>query len=259
MGFLYKLFRSVMPREVRRFMPKNRPAPMRVFGSNDGKAGERVVARKLRRLESQGCVIINNVTLKHKNGSSQIDHIVISPFGIIVIETKEYKGFLFGSEETTSWMQALYTEKNKFYNPILQGRGHIRTLKYNMPQYVNVPFYLIVALAGDCEFKTFEKVKTPVVYPGQLYKTIINLSNKQVLNQSSIVDIQNNLNILNCRDHDTKREHIRHVNMKIENSHNAVRSGKCPRCGGVLKERNGKYGRFLGCEKYPKCRFTKSM
>ena len=33
----------------------------------------------------------------------------------------------------------------------------------------------------------------------------------------------------------------------------------CPRCGNILKRRNGKYGEFLGCTGYPDCRFTKDI
>jgi len=31
---------------------------------------------------------------------------------------------------------------------------------------------------------------------------------------------------------------------------------KCPKCGGNLVERSGKFGKFLGCSNYPKCRYT---
>ncbi|HEX75478.1 MAG TPA: hypothetical protein G4O12_02715 [Dehalococcoidia bacterium] len=34
---------------------------------------------------------------------------------------------------------------------------------------------------------------------------------------------------------------------------------RCPKCGGLLVRRNGKYGRFLGCSNYPKCRYTRSI
>ena len=33
----------------------------------------------------------------------------------------------------------------------------------------------------------------------------------------------------------------------------------CPRCGGKLVERNGKYSKFIGCSNYPKCTFTKKI
>ena len=36
----------------------------------------------------------------------------------------------------------------------------------------------------------------------------------------------------------------------------AKESYKCPRCGGYLLEKNGKYGKFIGCSNFPKCRFT---
>jgi len=36
-------------------------------------------------------------------------------------------------------------------------------------------------------------------------------------------------------------------------------SYRCPRCGGMLVERSGKYGRFLGCNHYPKCRYTRNI
>lgn len=34
---------------------------------------------------------------------------------------------------------------------------------------------------------------------------------------------------------------------------------KCPKCDGVLIEKRSKYGKFLGCSNYPKCRFTRSL
>ena len=37
------------------------------------------------------------------------------------------------------------------------------------------------------------------------------------------------------------------------------RAGKCPDCGGELKNKNGKYGKFLGCSNYPKCKYTRNI
>ena len=33
----------------------------------------------------------------------------------------------------------------------------------------------------------------------------------------------------------------------------------CPRCGGELVRRKGRYGEFLGCSNYPRCRYTKNI
>jgi len=35
--------------------------------------------------------------------------------------------------------------------------------------------------------------------------------------------------------------------------------GKCPDCGSDLIKRSGRYGEFIGCSGFPKCRFTKSI
>jgi len=32
---------------------------------------------------------------------------------------------------------------------------------------------------------------------------------------------------------------------------------KCPRCGGDLEERSGRYGSFIGCAEFPDCRYTR--
>lgn len=34
---------------------------------------------------------------------------------------------------------------------------------------------------------------------------------------------------------------------------------RCPRCGGILRLINGKYGKFFGCSRYPNCKFTKNI
>ena len=34
---------------------------------------------------------------------------------------------------------------------------------------------------------------------------------------------------------------------------------KCPECGGELMHRHGKFGEFISCSNYPKCRFTKPV
>ena len=49
---------------------------------------------------------LNNITLPLANGgSTQIDHIIVSVHGIFVIETKNYKGWIYGNEKQRQWTQ----------------------------------------------------------------------------------------------------------------------------------------------------------
>jgi len=86
-------------------------------------------------------------------GSTQIDHVIVSPFGIFVIETKNYKGWIFGSEKQRQWTQQIYRNKSRFQNPLHQNLLHVRALM----AYLDLPkslFRPVVFFIGEAEFKT---------------------------------------------------------------------------------------------------------
>lgn len=62
--------------------------------------------------------------------STQLDHLVVSPYGIFVIETKNHKGFIFGDNTSRVWTQVLNNGRNKFtfHNPVLQNETHLAEL-----------------------------------------------------------------------------------------------------------------------------------
>jgi hypothetical protein len=60
---------------------------------------------------------MNHVTLQLTDGTTQIDHILVSRFGVFVIETKDYKGWIFADATRANWTQVLFKVKFKFQNP----------------------------------------------------------------------------------------------------------------------------------------------
>ena len=94
--------------------------------------GEKSISNRLVKLDSEKYIILNDIILKTEKGTlTQIDHIVVSTFGIFVIETKNYAGMLFGKEKDKEWIQVLnYGKiKNKLYNPVKQNYTHVYKLK----------------------------------------------------------------------------------------------------------------------------------
>lgn len=84
-----------------------------------GYAGEKLVSSTLSfRLPKEQYRILNNILLKTDRGSTQIDHIIVSVYGIFVIETKNYTGWITGGEYSEKWTQTIYKNKTQFYNPI---------------------------------------------------------------------------------------------------------------------------------------------
>jgi hypothetical protein len=61
--------------------------------------------------------LIKNVTIPADGGTTQIDHVIVSIFGIFVVETKNMKGWIFGKEKDTYWTQKIFRQSHKFQNP----------------------------------------------------------------------------------------------------------------------------------------------
>ena len=219
-----------------------------------GRIGEHRVAHILGRLPKDRYQVINDLLLRTSSGSTtQIDHIVISQYGIFVIETKFYKGWIYGGENSEYWTQNIYGHKYSLRNPIHQNQGHIRALKSLLKDFGDIPFISIVAFSGQCRLGV--NASTPVIYWNQIPQIIGQFRNKH-LTPTQVISIHNRLIESNHDSKESRKEHIRNVRTNEQRRNIAVASGKCPRCGGTLILRHGKYGSFYGCSNYPRCKFT---
>jgi len=117
--------------------------------------GEARLSRALTaRLAPPDYHLLNHLTLRLKDETTQIDHVLVSRFGVLVIETKDYKGWIFAGPGDRYWTQVLYRAKYRFQNPIRQNYRHvcaIQELLDFLPPEVIVP---IVVFIGHAEFKT---------------------------------------------------------------------------------------------------------
>lgn len=119
---------------------------------------------------------LNNITLPlAKGGSTQIDHVIVSIYGIFVIETKNYKGWIYGNEKQQQWTQVFPNgRKYKFQNPLRQNYLHIKTLADLLDLEISY-FYSMIAFIGECELKTRDELPEHVLKGG----VISYIKNKQ--------------------------------------------------------------------------------
>ena len=112
---------------------------------------------------------LNGITLPLANGgSTQIDHIIVSVYGIFVIETKNYKGWIYGSEKQKQWTQAFPNgSKFKFQNPLRQNYLHIKTLADLLGLELSY-FHSMIAFIGECELKTRDELPEHVLTSGMV-------------------------------------------------------------------------------------------
>ena len=74
-----------------------------------GKEGEKWVHNILMELPDE-YYVMDDVVMNTVRGTTQIDHIVISKYGVFVIETKNYRGSIFGNDESKKWTQRIVTD-----------------------------------------------------------------------------------------------------------------------------------------------------
>ncbi len=221
-----------------------------------GAYGERIVKSRLKRLSSRNYKILNNVIIQKSNYSSQIDHIIVSNYGIFVVETKNFKGWIFGHEKSEYWTHILFKKKYKFRNPVKQVWGHINSLKRILDNASLIPFYPIVVFTGSGKLKKITS-NIQVININKLLRFIKRNSKEEVLTNDEVLEIVNTIsssNAINYRH--SKKDHI--AKAKANKSRSNTPS-ICPSCGGRLTIKNGKFGSFYGCSNYPRCNFTQHI
>jgi len=98
--------------------------------------------------------LLNNVTLPFQDGTTQIDHILISTKGIFVLETKHFSGWVYGNEQSKQWMQVIYRMKNRFQNPLHQNYRHVKAIQQLLEFLPEEQIHSIVVFSGSAEFKS---------------------------------------------------------------------------------------------------------
>lgn len=159
--------------------------------------------------------VLINLYIPNDNHTSEIDSILINQHGIFVIESKGYSGWIFGNEKDRNWTQVIYRNKNKFYNPILQNRGHILTLKNILNIDDNSIFRSYIVFSERCTLKKIKvfKPNVKVIKRNQLNDTLdkdYELYGK-VLKNKEIKNISDKLMQYMFVDENTKKEHINYI------------------------------------------------
>ena len=212
-----------------------------------GKHGEHKVKRIIGKTIENEQYIINDLTVANEGKTSQIDHVVINPRGVFVIETKNYSGKIYGSENQREWTQVLAygNVRNKLYNPLKQNATHV----YNVKRIIGkLPVFSLVVFVQN---NTYYSKANYVIPLSALRNTLQYGENILSIKQMKMAYEA----LLESRTEITTKEHIYNIREQQCN----LERGICPRCGGNLVLRNGKYGDFWGCSNYPKCKFIKKV
>ena len=224
-----------------------------------GKIGENKVSRALcANLDKEYCFLNDVIIPDNIGGTTQIDHIVLSPYGIFVIETKNLKGWIFGNTDSKMWMQQIFNEKHQFYNPIKQNYKHIACLKKltNLPQKY---FFPVIVFVGDSSIRTINELPDYVTESRREMLCYIKSCTQKILDDNTLSTVYNIIESLRLENSkENTRNHVQHVR-DMMSGQISREIPLCPCCGREMVKRQAKYGKnagqtFWGCPNYPACR-----
>lgn len=221
-----------------------------------GVFGEKLVKSYLNSLDKTKYTSINNVLLEREGKTTQIDHIVVSTYGIFVIESKNYKGIVIGNDSLEYWTQVLGRRSYKLYNPVKQNKAHINFLSNSCKSLEGLPLISIIVFTTRAELRVSSEIE--VVYVKDLIKTI-KKHNIEWLSDIRKEGITNQINKLNVVDKTTRTGHVNNLKKTQRGYINKIKKWVCPKCGRTLVFKTGKFGEFLGCTGYPRCNYRKSI
>lgn len=222
------------------------------------------------KLDSTKFKILHNIMLPTVDGATtQIDHIVVSEWGIFVIETKTYSGWVFGDANSPQWTVSHFKRKDRFQNPLRQNYKHIATLS----ECLGIPkeyFKTIVAFGGETDFKT--QMPPEVMLFGDVPDYIHTQSVNAIIKAEQVPEIVDA--IMEWQASLSRERKAAHVE-NLRRNHPVAKARPdmlpkssatpevgddspptCPKCGATMVRRTRKSdgGQFWGCSKYPKCK-----
>ncbi len=193
-----------------------------------GNVGEWQVANILKQLNPEQFVVLNDImfekqqTTANEIATTQIDHIVVSIYGIFVVETKNYAGKIYGTEKSQKWQYYSHGNKYEFYNPLKQNYKHTKTLQDILMRnaqaigIVGTDFliYPIIAFSGNAEIRV-KVAGADVVYFGNVPEAIRSHCTQPVLTKQQVDSIVICIIYHNVNSDEKKQEHINNIRQKI--------------------------------------------
>ena len=204
-------------------------------------------------LDSRIYHAFNDLVIRTAHGSAQVDHVIVSRFGLFVVEAKSRVGWIYGQEMDRNWTHVHFKRKDQFQNPLHQNYGHMKALEELLGIGME-KMHSVVVFTGGCTLKT--SLPSNVLAGG--YTTYVKAKRDVLLADAEVERIRSVLGSVKSSSGFVERwRHVTSVRERFTN-HDV-----CPKCRGQLVLRVAARGpdvgsTFLGCSNFPRCRFTRN-
>ena len=198
----------------------------------------------LKTLPKEHYYILNDIVVRSARKSYKIDTVIISTYGIFIIKYINRMGKIYGDDREEEWIELKDKKKVYFDNPARCNHACIRILAEILGLDTNY-FVPIVCFPSEATLSLDTKDKLTSI---ELLDDTIRTYRKEVL-KYGLTEIRNKV----------KKNNVSKKDVEEYEEKSTPKKNTCPKCGADLVVRKGKYGDFLGCKNYPKCKYTKEI
>ncbi len=203
--------------------------------------------------------LISDFLLWTEDGYRQIHHLLISPYGLFIIEGFNLAGLIVGDGEDSVWVQKITWRVKTFPNPLLENQKTINLLREKAKIDESVPFFSYVTFSRRCKLKV---IWGTVFYDTDLldYLEQLLLNRSPVLTEEEVDELYERLAKLNIRDLQIRQEQFARKRREVIRQRPSRGNLRCHICQKPISERLARYclnrpEKFdwkLYCEKHQK-------
>ncbi len=256
-----------------------------------GARGEYMIYRHLKKMGGEQRWLFNTYLPRENGRTTEVDAILLHASGVYVFESKNYSGWIFGTETHTVWTQCLKpsenagTRKYHFPNPIMQNKLHLKYLFKAIPELTNMPVYSVIVFGNKCKLRkiTLSGGKHAVISRKKISKAVAKMTSvaANAISEETLQSIYDRLYPMTQVGEDVKAQHILDIQNQIqaeqenddtiydETGHASPtvttveqlpQVKYCPQCDRKLVLRTARNGasagqQFWGCSGFPHCRY----
>ena len=207
-----------------------------------GNKGEKAVIKALKK-EKCYHQLLNDLTFINDNSemSHQIDHVLVHPHGVFVIETKNYYGEISTVPGESFWLKKVNGKTERIFNPLKQNKNHVKIINRILKKKYEV-ISLVVFAKNNAPYLADENV----INLEDLLLFIESYPYQKLLNKKEIDEIcqelKKNSSKMSKKEHVENISYLKQINKEIKAEiAYAIENRKCPRCGGNIIEDGNKF------------------
>ncbi|HVJ48727.1 nuclease-related domain-containing protein [Desulfitobacterium sp.] len=180
----------------------------------------------------------SNLLFKTEQGFEHIDHLVISPYGLFIIEVNNLSGIILGEETDLNWHQAITWRVKTFPNPLFKNQNSIEVLSKWVNLDEKLPIYSFVTFSRRSDLKV---ISGSVFYDTDILTVIRKRTQQEVLSEAEVLAVYNKIGKANILDPNIRNKYSARLRKERLLQRPQYGDIRCRICQKAVSQRSARY------------------